>query len=255
MGHSELAINTLALAVVASGCRPSEAMTDASDSSLCVDDTCSPTETTGGEADSEATDEGDPTDPCAGPEVLLYGQPGFNYAPGALGGTYPPDPHYIQLADDFLISAEDQCWCVTEIVLIGNFNYGMLAGDLHVGFHDGDDLPLDPPIFEDSGVPLEDDGHFTYTLSEPAVLAAGRRWISALPELEVVTLDGSWHWRGSMEGGGNEWAMKTDYATFSCGDAGWAPGESCYAIGFDDLAFEIHGSVGGEACPQASAGR
>ena len=81
------------------------------------------------------------------------------------------------------------------------------------------------------------------------MLPAGKHWLSPLPELEIVQLDGNWHWRGAVAGGGSPWAMKTNYATFACGDEGWVVGESCQPLGFEDLAFEIHGVVGSDACP------
>lgn len=143
----------------------------------------------------------------------------------------------------------DQCWCVTRVVLTGSFESSMLSGDLEVSIHDDDmGVPLNPPIAMEAGVPMDMAGVFDYTLATPVVLPPGVHWLAAMPELPDINA-GIWFWLPSGVVFGSPWAMEADFPPFVPTCQTWQSGNLCFGLMATDLAFEIHGVVGGAACP------
>ena len=198
--------------------------------------------------ESSGSSSGGMVDPCDGMEALLYEQ-----APDMAAGIGAPAGigvgGFIRSADDFVIDPADQCWCVTRVVLSGAFIDSNLSGDLELSLHDDDlGVPLNPPTTVESGVPMDMAGTLDYTLASPVILPAGSHWLAALPQLPDIN-DGIWFWLPSMVVAGSEWAMESDFPPFIPACQNWAPGNPCFDITATDLAFEIHGVVGGAACP------
>ncbi|MEM7160455.1 MAG: hypothetical protein AAF799_46895 [Myxococcota bacterium] len=201
-----------------------------------------------GESSGSSGSTGDPGDPCDGAEVLLYEQTpvvgALEGGPAGIGAG-----GFIRSADDFEVDAADQCWCVTRVVLPGSYVDAMLTGDLEVGFYeDAPGVPVNPAIAIESGVPTDVAGVFDYTLANPVVLPADTYWLSAMPEIASIDL-GIWFWAPGTTMEGSSWAMETTFAPFVPACSNWTGGSTCFPAGSAaDLAFEIHGVVGGDSC-------
>ncbi len=207
----------------------------------------------GSESSSGSSSDGMMMDACDGSEVLLYEQTpgGFMDNPGSPAGDGVGG--FARAADDFVIPAGDQCWCITRVVLAGNFEMSMLSGDLEVGFYEDDGgLPMNGPLITDVGAPVDMAGTFDYTLSAPAVLDAATYWLSAMPTIPN-SIDGIWFWEPSASSNGSSWAFESDIPMLppAC-VGGWVDLNACTGGMFptmhDDTAFEIYGVVGGDAC-------
>lgn len=205
-------------------------------------------ESTGSDDSTSGTTTGTPADPCDGAEVLLYEQAsGGGMVTGAPAGM--DDAQFIRSADDFDVEEGDQCWCVTRVVLHGEFFDSMLSGDLEVGLHeDAGGLPTNPPIAVESGAPIDTNGQLEYTFETPVVLSAGTHWLAAMPTIPDVDA-GIWFWLPTTGAVGTPWAMESDFDPFVPDCADWASGVTCFDLtAGTDLAFEIHGVVGGDSC-------
>lgn len=202
----------------------------------------------GSDGSSSGTTTGTPTDPCDGAEVLLYDQPsGGGMVTGAPAGM--DDAEFIRSADDFEVAEADQCWCVTRVVLHGEFFDSMLSGDLEVGLHeDAGGLPTNPPVAVESGAPIDMNGQFDFTFETPVVLSPGTHWLAAMPTIPDVDA-GIWFWLPTTGAVGTPWAMEADFGPFVPDCEDWTSGTTCFDLtAGTDLAFEIHGVIGGDNC-------
>ena len=210
-------------------------------------DSTDSTDSTGEESESSGST-GVPGDPCVGTEVLLYEQtPMAGAKTGAPGGNGTGG--IIRSADDFEVDAADQCWCVTRVVLDGFYVDTALSGDLEIGFYDdAPGVPLNPPLALESGVPMDTDGVFDYTLATPVVLPADTYWLSAMPEIPDVNA-GIWFWTPATTMAGSPWALESTFVQFVPACMDWSGGSLCFPPGpMSDVAFELHGVVGGDSC-------
>lgn len=200
----------------------------------------------GSSSESSGSSSGGVVEACGGPEALLYAQGPSGASPGTPSATSATGSY--RSADDFEVDGADGCWCVSRVVLFGEFVDSMLGGELEIAFHDDDaGLPLDPPIAQDMGTPTDVDGVLDYSLASPVELPAGIYWLSATPEIPDVDV-GIWWWLPSDVSFGSSWALLTDsLPPPEC--QGWVTGSSCIpTLSFTDLAFELHGVVGGGGC-------
>lgn len=207
----------------------------------------------GGSESSGSSSGGMMGDPCDGMEVLLYEQaPGmFMDDPGSPAGDGVGG--FARSADDFVVPAGDQCWCITRVVLPGSFQMSMLSGDLEVGFYeDAGGLPMGVPLTTDSGAPIDMAGTFDYTLGAPVILDAATYWLSAMPTIPN-SIDGIWFWAPGATSNGSSWAFESNIGMLppAC-IGGWVDLNACTGgmspFVHDDTAFEIYGVVGGDAC-------
>ena len=232
------------------GATDSGSTSEATDSGSGSTDEGSSSGDSGSESSGSSGSGGMMMDACDGPEVLLYEQTPGMFDPGSPAGEGVGG--FARAADDFVIPAGDQCWCITRVVLPGVYQETMLSGDLEVGFYeDAGGVPMPAPLTTDVGAPIDMAGTFDYTLGTPTILDAATYWLSAMPTIPN-SIDGIWFWAPSGSSNGGHWAFESDIPMLppAC-LGGWVDLETCAAPSpflHDDNAFEIYGVVGGDAC-------
>jgi hypothetical protein len=201
----------------------------------------------GGSGDGDGDGDSGDGDPCMGSTVQLFNQPALDSMPfGAVGGIGLVN--YLRPADDFTVPEGDQCWCVQKIVVYGTLDGAFHDGIVEFRFYGGDSLPQEPQIYTDSG-PTEAAGDFDYLLFPGVVLPAGHYWLAVAPLLNNSLDQGVWYWQEAAAGSGFGWALDTDYDGNPCANQGWTAGSNCGGWDPGNVAFELHGVVGGGACP------
>jgi hypothetical protein len=209
--------------------------------------------------------DGDPNtdDPCGvGGEVLLYNQGfGFSNDPGILVGTLTDfNNAMVEVADEFVIPDDEQCWCITRVHARGFYEDGVEPAsipDVTIEFfpHNAAGVPLANPTVSVTGPATEPEkpGFLDVAFAEGIVLDAGTHWMSFSP---IVTYSETfWRWKTHDELYGYVAAARDKAQVLFDGKcSGWTPGTACYSLEPGDpyseltMQFEIFGVVGGEAC-------
>ena len=177
--------------------------------------------------------------------ITLVSQLLDNASPIGIGSQRFPDLGItVFSADDFTVPA-GQNWRIQEISTRGSkgtdpINQIMVriwTANATTGLPDG--------IFHEetlTAVNGQDDPHLTLSLSAPLAIPAGTYWLSVVTILPSNGGRGSWFWRRTTNGTGDEFHFRDPNDFFGLGATNWTPGTTVDNRGGKQLIFNIAGT-------------
>ena len=199
--------------------------------------------------------------PPSGAPVLLYDQTAGTTTSGMNSQNYGDFPTFAnERGVDFVVPAGG--WTIDFLFVDGFYTGTGSAPTLDVRFYndDGGTVPLSLPI--DPSIPacsypalsagadyVDNAGQFDISLPTPCSLAAGKYWVSVVPNRDFNPGGLQWFWFGITTIVGSENAWRNPGDGFGSGCTSWSPGVTACGGTVPDMAFQLWGP--GTSCSVA----